>query len=214
MEMQARETRLPGKIAQLEESQQQLIELINGMVSSWNVDDFETKLQNIAKDVFPDKTWPANLEPLPTARIQLSTILRTQSRFLDALKQGTKGCLLSEQRIGYTWVRNLFDFVQVFSQIAAPPDCLTANQDSGCLTEDQLWDLLHGYLYVLLNSATATFGSETAYTRAIHAWYSASLQSAGGPSPGSRAFSKRFEKAQKTLLMWAGVEEQFEIALK
>ena len=210
--MQAHETRLPGKIAQLEESQQQLIELINGMVSSWNVDDFETKLQNVAKDVFPDKTWAANLEPLPTTRMQLSTILRTQSHFLDALKQGTKGCLLSEQRVGYTWVRTLFDFVQVFSQIAASPECLTA--DAGCPTENQLWDLLHGYLYVLLNSATTTFGSETAYTRAIHAWYSASLESAGGPSPGSRAFSKRFEKAQKRLLMWAGVEEQFEIALK
>lgn len=177
------------------------------------MDKIEADVRNIAKQVFPGGDWPDDLEPLPSLRIRFTGILRAQGHFIGALKQGIRGCMLSERRIGDTWVRNLFDLLQIIAHAVALPKQSTAISGPGFPNQDQLWDILHGYLHELVHGAIKTFGSHAGYTKAIQGWHSECLRSDNAPEPGTRAFAKRFKIAQSKLLLWAGVDENRGIAL-
>ncbi|KAF2799508.1 SET domain-containing protein [Melanomma pulvis-pyrius CBS 109.77] len=212
-QIRTHEERFPGKIDQLERSQQQLIQLINEAVCLTDVNKIEADVRNIATQVFPDGNWPDDLEPLPSLRIRLAGILKAQGRLIDALKQGIRGCMLSERRIGGTWVRNLFDLLQIIARVVSLPKQTTSIPDPDFPNQDQMWHILHGYLHELVLGATKTFGSGTGYTKAIKGWYSDCLRSDNAPEPGTKAFAKRFKKAQSKLLLWAGVDENRAIVL-
>jgi hypothetical protein len=211
--MQTHEERLPGMIEQIEQSQQQLIELTNEAVRLGDVDSFEIDAQNIAKHAFPGGDWPDDLEPWPTMRIRFAQILRARGRLTDALIQGVRGYLSLERRTGAKWIRHLLALLQIFSSILVLSKWNTPCEDPVCPTEAQLWDILHGYLHELALGAIKMFGARAEYTQAIQTWYSDCIRGADAPHPGTRAFARRFKRAQSKLLLWAGIDENRGIVL-
>jgi hypothetical protein len=211
--MQTHEQQFPGMIDQIKRSQQQLIELINQAVRSEDIDGFEIDAQNIAKQAFPRGDWPHDLQPWPVTRIQFARVLMAHGRFVDGLKQGVRGYLSLQRRITHIWFPNLFDLVQILARVVALSKWDTPSGGPICPTEAQLWDILHGYLHVLVLSAIKIFGARTGYTQAIQTWYSDCMSHVDPPYPGTRTFAQRFKKAQSKLLLWAGVHENRGIAL-
>lgn len=212
-QLQAHEERLPGKRDQLEQSQHQLIELINDAVQHVNVDGIETGIRVIAERAFPHGDWPVDLEPLPTLRTRLATLLWTLGRVINALREGFKGCMLLNRRIGDTWVHHLFDLVQLLSVVLTLPKHSIEVRESGLPAREKMWDLLYGYLRELVRSAVTTFGSDTAYTKAIQGWYDQCLNDDDRLRPETSAFRKRYKMAQSGLLVWAGVDESKGVTL-
>ena len=204
---------LPGKGDQLLRSQQQLIEVVNEAVHPVDVDKIEAEVRNVAKNTFSGEDWPDDLEPLPSLRMRLAGVFRTRNQTIEALSQGIRGCLWSERRIGDTWVRNLSDLLQVIAHAVLLPKHSTATRIPRFPNQEQLWDVLHGYLHELVHSAIKTFGCDASYTKAIQGWYSDCMRSANGPKPGTRAFAERFKRAQSELLICAGVDGSRGIAL-
>jgi hypothetical protein len=103
--------------------------------------------------------------------------------------------------------------VQVLSYLLTP---FEQDTTSGFPREDQLWIVLYGYLHEAVRAATKTFGSYATYTKAIEGWYFnclAAADIAGLPKPETRAFSRQFKRAQKDLLLWAGIGEERGIVL-
>jgi hypothetical protein len=211
--MQTYENRFSGKIEKIKQSQQQLIEYINNLISISNVKSFEIDAQNIAKHAFPGGDWPDGLEPWPTMHIRFAEIFRAHDRWVDALMQSVRGYLSLERRIGDKWVTHLFRFLQIISTVLTLPKRDTPCGKPSFPTEAQMWDILYGYLHELTACATKIFGARAKYTQAIQAWYSEFMMSADAPHPGTRAFARRFKKAQSKLLLWAGVDESRGIAL-
>ena len=213
-QMQTHEERFPGMIEQIKQSQQQLIELTNEAVRLEDFDSFEIDAQNIAKHAFPGGDWPDDLQPWPTLRIRLAqSLLRARGRSMDALMQGVRGHLSLERRTGDIWIRHLFDLLQIVSSVLVLSKSDTPCENPICPTEAQLWDILHGYLHELALGATKMFGAKAEYTQAIQTWYSDCIKRADAPHPGTRAFARRFKRAQSNLLLWAGVDENRGIAL-
>jgi hypothetical protein len=212
-EMQAHEERFPGMIEQIRQSQQQLIELTNKAVRLGDVDSFEIDAQAIAKHTFPGRDWPDDLAPWPTMRIRFAQILRAHGRLTEALMQGVRGHLSIQRRTGVNWIRHLFDLLQIISRVLGLSKWNIPCGNPVCPTEEQLWDILHGYLHELLLGAIKIFGTRAKYTQAIETWYSDCIRCADAPHPGTRAFARRFKRAQSNLLLWAGVDENRSIIL-
>lgn len=183
------------------------------MVRPEEVETLETDAQNIAKTAFPSGSWPEDLQPWPAMRINASKMLRARGCFMDALMQGFRGHLALEMRTGDTWIRHLFDLVQLFSCVLMNFPSIMPSQNSVFPTEAQLWDIFYGYIHELACGAREMFGAQTDYVRAIQAWYSDNMQSASPPPPGTRAFARRFRTAQSKLLTWAGIDENKGITL-
>lgn len=211
--MQMHDERFPGMIEQIKQTQQQLIELTNEAVRLKDVDGFEIDAQNIAKRAFPNGDWPDDLQPWPILRIRLAQILMERGRSMDALMQGVRGYLTLERRTGDIWIRQLFDLLQIVSSVLVPSKWNTPCRDPACPTETQLWDILYGYLHELALGAIKIFGARAKYTQAVQTWYSDCIRCSDAPHPGTRAFARRFKRAQSNLLLWAGVDENRGIVL-
>jgi hypothetical protein len=192
-------------ITRIKQSQEELLLLCNDTNSS-NVDMLETDAENIAKRTFPDGSWPNDLEPWPSLCIRHASILRACGRLEDALKQGVRGYLSLERRKGDIWIRQLFDFVQILANIFVLLKKDAPYGRRGFPTETQTWDIYYGYIHVLALGAKMAFGANTEYARAIQAWY-ANCRADGTSETVTPASGKRFDKAQRKLLQWAGVDE-------
>jgi hypothetical protein len=68
-------------------------------------------------------------------------------------------------------------------------------------------------LHELLVQSKKSFGVDTAYAKAITIWHADAMTSADRPLPGEAGFIKRFDKAQSTVLSWAGIEMSRRIIL-
>ena len=193
-------------IEQISQTQPQLIELINDE-DRHNINTFEADAQNIAKHAFPSGVWPSDLYPWPLLRLRFAELLKGRGRLVDAMIQGIRGCLLLERRRGQAWVRNLFDILQLLARVLMLPEQDSPCRKPGSPTETQLWDILYGYLHELSLDTVKIFGPGAGYTQAIQAWYSDCMSSIDAPKPGTRAFARRFKRAQSKFLLWAGVDE-------
>jgi hypothetical protein len=196
-------------IEQIKQAQQQLGDLIQ-TIRFEDIDNFGAQAQNIAKHAFNDGNWPEDLPPWPLVRIQSSEIHIIRGRLIEALKQGVRGYLSLDRRIGDVWLRRLFNFLQSLLRILAfNASC----EDPLFPAEPQLVDIFHAYLYELTRGTNEVFGVQIKYAHTIQAWYSDFMQNVGPPLPGTRVFARRFKTAQSKLLLWAGLDEDKGITL-
>jgi hypothetical protein len=138
-------------------------------------------------------------------------MLKAQGNLADALKYSLKGTLFSERRTGDTWVRGLFNLLQIIVHLITP---FEHDVTPGFSKEGQLWIVLYGYLHELVCAATKIFGSSAMYTKTVEAWYKKCLDEDEIPAwPGTRAFAGLFKRSQNNLLLWAGVGEECDIVL-
>jgi hypothetical protein len=199
-----------GRIKQVEQSQQQLLQVINEAVEEKTVESFESKALAITTVAFPNGHWPKDLAPWPSSRISLASIHQAHGRQLEALKYALNGQLLLEHRSGLKWVLHLYNLVQHFSHFLMHP---TICPDKEFPSKGQIWDLMYGYLYRLRTCARETLGEETGYAQAIAFWYNDCVENGGAPELINRSFTRRFKQAQVKLLIWAGVEQERAIVL-
>jgi hypothetical protein len=211
--MQDHRERYSGEIRTIEQSQQQLIQLINSSDPINSADNFENDVQNIVKLAFPAGDWPDDLAPWPSTRIAFAFVLRAYDRLVDSLKQGVRGYLSLERRTGAVWIHHLFNMLQIFTGVATLSGRDAPWGKSGFPVESRFWDVIHGYLHLLRLGAIKTFGADAPYTKAVELWYQECMRDLKLPGPETGAFFKRFKRAQSQLLLWAGVAENKGISL-
>jgi len=208
--MQKHEESDPSMIKKIDQCQQQLIDLVNETNEQSDLNIFDTKVRDITKLAFPNGEWPKHLEPWPSLQLRLSSIHRARGDLLTGLRHGLRGYLTMERRTGDKWVRHAFDLVQIIASALG----LTEHWGRpGLPTEAQMWDILYDYLHETALDARKVFGHDAGYTRAIQAWYDDCVRDGDAPERADRDFARRFERAQKELLGWAGVSEDRGITL-
>ncbi|KAF2688647.1 hypothetical protein K458DRAFT_384828 [Lentithecium fluviatile CBS 122367] len=85
MQIRSHEERFPDQCDRLQHSRQQLLDCVNEAISLAHEDQIEAHVRNIARQVFPDRDWPDDIEPLPTIRMRSAAILKVQGELGNAL---------------------------------------------------------------------------------------------------------------------------------
>jgi len=161
----------------------------------------------------PSGSWPDHVDPLPLARITLAGMCKTQGRFVAALRNALKGCLLSGHRRGPVWVVDLLELARIFVRLGQEPSDSSVF-DGKMLPERRYIRIATvGYMQELCVASSRTFGRDTAFTMAISKWTAVFRNMPDQPPPEHPEFRNRFENAQLRCLEWAGIETTKGISL-
>lgn len=173
----------------------------------------ENELSELTTRVFPKQEWPDTLWPMNEVRLMLARRYRDSGNYLQAVIYALKGGLGFIRRSGPDWDHTLFELIQFMTPVVVRERKEISTEHSRVPTDREFWDFFHGLLYQLLIQSKKTFGSDTAYTKAVVIWHAHAMNSAERPLPGETRFSKRFDRAQSTILSWAGIDMSRRIVL-
>lgn len=198
----------------LDRAQQRLLQLLNHAISHFNAGDkhldlneLEALAKNIICEPFPQGDWPEDMPPLPSVHYVFARICKANNEYSGALRHALRASLGPRRRVGGDWAHSLFDLMQILSSVVILPNQHPMFKKNGLVSQDDLWNVFHGYLGELKHTATKSFGTDTAYTKSITNWYSEALQTAAQPRPGTRRFGVIYAMSQSKLLKWAGIGE-------
>ena len=169
----------------------------------------EAHARNLINDAFPASRWPDTLDPVPLLYKRLGNMHSLRGSGVAAFQCGVKGCAFTDWKLGPEWVYDLHDLIRLMTAIVVQPPNRTAFRDKTFLNSKEFWDVYHGLLHMLLRASEKTFGSDTAYTRAVRKWFDDTVEGTEDPLPGSPKFQERFRAAHEKLLSWAGVDEKY-----
>jgi len=110
------------------------------------------------------------------------------------------------RRSGPVWDHTLFELLQFITLALVPERKGISTEHSNFPRDRQLRDFFHGLLHQLLIQSKKTFRFDTAYTKAIVTQHTDATSPANRPLLGETGCSKRFDKAQSTILSWAEIE--------
>lgn len=150
--------------------------------------ELEADAKKIICEPFANGVWPDSMPPLPSVHHTFARICKGNNDAPGTLRYSLKASLAMRERIGQFWVHSLFDTVQSLSLLVSILEPHRIFKEKTLFSEDDRWNVLHGYLGELKRAATQAFGSDTTYTRSIADWYSKASSSASPPRPGTRIF--------------------------
>jgi hypothetical protein len=174
----------------------------------------EAQLRTYASNVFANSEWPGHIAPLPMTRMYLAALYLDQEKLVPALRLALQGKLMSRCKSGPDWVNEMMDLMSILIVAGnIPPDSLLY-QAKGFPRMDDTHAVTYGYLYEVCKETGTAFGGDSKYTMAICDMFAGLLAKKPDARPGSKEFRGEFEGGQKKVLAWAGVPEEFGIALR
>ena len=176
-------------------------------------DAVQHKLLTLARQAFSgSEWWPDHLDPMPAARLCLGMLYTLKDRFPVALRNVLKAKLLSRRGIGPDWVIEAMEVVRVLILVGNLPPEAPEFSNPAFPSKWGIQNLVYGYLLEVCKHANVIFGGDTLFAKAIAAMYS-TMALMADPSPGTVAFEKEFDDAQRKLLAWAGIDAAYGIQL-
>ena len=169
-------------------------------------DAVQHKLLTLARQAFSGaEWWPDHLDPMPSARLCLGMLYALKDRFPVALRNVLRAKLPSRRDIGPDWVIETMEVVRVLILVGNLPPEAPEFSNPAFPSKWGIQNLVFGYLFEICKHANVIFGRDALFPKALAGMY-ATMALLADPSPGTEAFAKEFDEAQRKVLAWAGID--------
>lgn len=205
-------------------AQDTMVRLTNNTVVATNTPGKHKEFEYLAKtevDILsaasralkPGNTWPEHLDPMPLVRTTLAGLYLNKADYPAAARHALRGTLMRRHRVGPDWVNNLCTLTQCLAAMAAAgsPDAPLFGSGNGFPTLKETHAAARGFGMRLCRDAGNVFGGASRYTEFLCDWFSWIARAAEDPKPGTKEFDALFYEAQKKLLAWADVDQEYAV---
>lgn len=171
------------------------------------------EVKSLACATFSKKNrWPDQLNPMAKTHSTMAWLYEKKDLLLPAVRHALCATLLGGYRRGPDFVNLLCDLTQFLARIAAEAPDAPVFQIANFPILWHIQTVVRGYGLVLVKTASHVYGGQTGFTLDVCDWF-AMMNEGARPMPGTPEFGPAFGEAQKKLLAWAGIEEEFGIEL-
>jgi hypothetical protein len=176
-------------------------------------DKMANDVNSLRRATFPKENgWPDHLNPMPKTNSTIAWLYEKKDLLLPAVRHALCATLLGGYRSGPDFVNLLCDLTQFLARIAAEAPDAPVFQVANFPILWHIQTVVRGYGLVLVQAASSVCGGQTGFTLDVCDWF-AMMNEGAHPMPGTPDFGPAFETAQKKLLAWAGIEEEFGVVL-
>lgn len=151
--------------------------------------------------------WPDHLEPLPSIRMALAKMHKELRNGPQALRYALRGCFLSRNRVGPTWVLDLLALLPNLITLGVQTDNEIYTKDSQFPNCIQIRIVAVAYFERLCRDVGLTYGGDHPFSRAIVDW----AENFTRDYVKAPSFKSDFEAAQGRLFAWADVSQDAKI---